>query len=72
MYTAPADTAVVDQQVWTQLYCLVAPSMNFSVSTMPDGYSLLTQWQLLYDGGPSINAFTIKVSLLAIPASLLF
>lgn len=29
---------------------------------MPDGRSLLTQWELIYDGGPNIEMFTIKVT----------
>ena len=39
-----------------------APELSFFRATaLADGRSLLLEWELLHDGGPSITAFTVEV-----------
>ena len=43
-----------------------APLVYFDVLPLPDGHSLLAEWQLHYDGGAPIQNFSIEVSLVNI------
>ena len=43
-----------------------APSLSyFNVTALEGGRSVLLEWALEFDGGPKLEEFTIKVSLLA-------
>ena len=44
-----------------------APSLSyFNVTALEGGRSVLLEWALEFDGGPKLEEFTIKVSLLAV------